>query len=404
MANVAIGSLVLGAGVGREVYVTSRNVGARTVQISSGLYDAAGTQTFTFRRFKYLLDFSGYDSLSQFIVDDVEFQCDGIASGILLAPQGLTFHVRDCFFTKPRDRGLSSPGNGCQGMMIDRCQFISNEQTARAQDRTTISFNCNANDVKVRDNRSSLFKHFGVIAGGGSTVTGNHWFNGDSENSGVRRGGLIFTQPNCRAAITGNYIDNNFIEWTNESQADPAFTTGLSFGGLTVTGNHFVCINVSAAFNFIVVKPYGPGHFLHGLAVVGNVFRTFNGNIDRIESVDTTFGNLDMGRTRQVSFVGNVFHGVNEEVFNPAYLSHVQATASSQWVASTAPELPFRGQARYVESVTAAGPLQTASGQVVNTLPYADNDYGSDKRSVRFVFDQALRGTIRYIVRMDNPT
>jgi len=172
LANIEIGSLVLGAGVVREVYVTSKNIGARTVQLSGALYDAAGTQKFTFRRFRYLLDFSGYVDLSQFVIDDVEFQCDGTASGILLAQQGLTFHVRDYFITKPKDRGISSPGNGCQGMMIDRCQFISNEQSARVQDRSTISFNCNANDVKIRDNRSSLFKHFAVIAGGGSTITG----------------------------------------------------------------------------------------------------------------------------------------------------------------------------------------------------------------------------------------
>ncbi|SHE92463.1 Polygalacturonase [Loktanella atrilutea] len=403
VANIPVGSLVVGSGVGREVYVTSRNIGARTLQISGGLYDAAGTQTFTFRRFRYLLDFSGYDSLSQFVIDDVEFQGDGNASGILLAPAGLTFHVRDCFFTKPKDRGISSPGNGCQGMMIDRCQFVSNEASLRVQDRTTIAFNSNANDVKVRENRVVLFKHFGVIAGGGSTIVGNHWFHGDTENDGLRRGGVVFTQSNCRAAITGNYIDNCFVEWTNESEANPAFTTGYSFGGLTITGNHFVCINVSPGFNFIVIKPYGPGHFLHGLGVMGNVFRTFNGNINRVEAVDTTFADLDYGRMRQVTFSGNCYNGVTDEVFNPAYLTHTQATASNQWVARTAPQLPFLGRARFVESVLADGPLQTASNQTVNQIPWADKNYGGDQRSIRFVFDQALKGTIRYIARMDNP-
>jgi len=220
----------------------------------------------------------------------------------------------------------------------------------------------------------------------------------------VRRGGIVFTQPNCRAAITGNYIDNNFIEWTNESEANPAFTTGLFFGGLTVTGNHFVCINVSPSFNFIVVKPYGPGHFLHGLSVVSNVFRTFVGNINRIEAVDTTYANLDFGRMRQVTFTLNVYHGINDKVFNPCYLSHTQNTASSQWVANTAPQLPFQGRARYIESVTADGPLTTGGGQAVNQLPWADNNFGADLRSVRFVFDQPLKGTIRYVARMDNPT
>jgi hypothetical protein len=60
VANVQIGSLVLGTGVGREVYVTGRSIGAKIVYISQPIYDAAGTQTYTFKRFEYLFDFSGY--------------------------------------------------------------------------------------------------------------------------------------------------------------------------------------------------------------------------------------------------------------------------------------------------------------------------------------------------------
>lgn len=404
VANVAVGSLVLGAGVGREVYVRAKNVGAKTITLSGALYDAAGTQTFTFRRFKYLFDFSGYDNLAQFVLDDIEFQCAGIASGILLPPSGLTFHIRDCFVTKPKDRGITSHGSGCQGMMIDRCQFNSNEQSLRVQDRTTIAFNTNSNDVKIRDNRAALFKHFGVIAGNGTTITGNHWFCGDQEPQGVRRGGLIFTQPNCRAVITGNYIDNNFIEWTNESESNPAFSNQFSFGGLTITGNHFVCIDVAAGFNFLVVKPYGPGHFVQGLSVIGNVFRSVNGSINRIDSVDTTFADLDYGKMRTITFAGNTFNNIENEVFNPAYLTHTQATASSQWVSRTAPNLPFLGRARYVESVVADGAITDSGGATVNQLPWVDNNYGSDQRNVRFVFDRGLKGTLRYTARMDNPT
>ncbi|SEM70011.1 Pectate lyase superfamily protein [Loktanella fryxellensis] len=403
VANIAVGALVLGAGVGREVYVTSTNVAARTVRLSGALYDAAGTQTFTFRRFKYLLDFSGYASLSQFILADMEFQCAGLASGILLAPDGLTFHLRDSFVNRPKDRGVTSPGTGCQGMMVDRCQFLSNEQSLRVQDRTTTALNSNTNDAKIRDNRIVLFRHFAVLAGGGALITGNHWFHGDTQNDGVRRGGLVFTQPNCRAAVTGNYIDNCFIEWTNESDANPAYVSGLTFGGLTVTGNHFVCIDVSSAFTFIVVKPYGPGHAVQGLSVTGNVFRTFEGNIDRVETVDTTFADLDRGRMRQVSFAGNVFHGVTTMTANPAVLTHTQATAATSWVARTDPYLPFLGRARFVDAVVADGPLTTAGGAMVNQMPWADNLYSADQRDVRFVFDQALKGTIRYTVRMDNP-
>ena len=101
VANVQVGSLVTGNGVGREVYVTSKNDGAGTITLSQPLYDAAGTQTFTFTRFKYILDFSGYSKLSKFTITDVEFQCATFASGVMLAPAGQTFHLKDCFVTKP---------------------------------------------------------------------------------------------------------------------------------------------------------------------------------------------------------------------------------------------------------------------------------------------------------------
>ncbi len=75
----------------------------------------------------------------------------------------------------------------------------------------------------------------------------------------------------------------------------------FSFGGLTITGNMFTTNDVADWFNFIVIKPYGPGHFINGFAVIGNVFRSLNGRIDRVEHVDTTFADLDYSRTR--SFV-----------------------------------------------------------------------------------------------------
>ncbi len=403
IANIARGSLVEGTGVGREVYVTDTNVSQKTITLSAPLYDAAGTQTFTFSRFKYLLDFSGYADLAQMCLDDIEFQCDGQASAIMLAPQGLIFHVRDCFVTKPKDRGITSPGRGCQGMKIDRCNFVSNEQSLSVPNRTTIAFNANANDVKIRDNRVALFKHFCVISGTGNLISGNHWFHGDSEPNGVRKGGIILTSPNCMSVITGNYIDNNFVEWTNEHSEEPALGVQLSFGGLTLTGNIFTAIDVADWFNFIVVKPYGPGHFIHGLSVVSNVFRILNGSIDRVEHVDTTFADLDYGRMRMIDFSGNTFHAIGEQVFNPAFLTHTQSSASATWVADTEPHLPFKGRARFVDSVTADGAIQDGSNNDVFSMPWADNNYGSDQRQVRFVWDRAVKGKVRYQVRMDNP-
>ena len=403
IANIEVGAILSGSGVGREIYVTSRNVGAQTLDLSAPLYDANGTQTFTFRRNKYLLDCSGYQKHSQLIFDDIDFNCAGIASGVLLAPEGRLIHFRDCYINKPFRRGITSPGVGCQGLMIDRCNFVSNEQGERVQDRVTIAFNANANDVKIRDNRAALFKHFCVLQGTGSLISGNHYFLGDTETNGVRRGGIIFTTPNCKSVMTGNYIDNNFIEWTNEHEADPAFANQFSFGGLTVTGNTFTVNDVTDGFNFIVVKPYGPDHFIDGFSVVSNVFRSLNGQINRVESVDTSFADLNYFRMKAITFAGNTFHNVRDPVQNPAVLSHAQNSTSKTWIAETEPSLPFRGQARFIDAVCADGPITDTGGNDVFQMPWADNNYGPDKRQVRFVWDTPVKGDLRFTVRMDNP-
>ena len=54
MANastIAVGSLVTGNGVGREIYVSAVDVAAQTVDLSRPLYDAEGTQVFTFTKY-----------------------------------------------------------------------------------------------------------------------------------------------------------------------------------------------------------------------------------------------------------------------------------------------------------------------------------------------------------------
>ncbi len=403
IGQIAVGSLVTGAGVGREIYVRAVDTVSNTLTLSQELYGAAASQTYTFTRFKYLLDFSGFDDLAQFIIDDVEFLCDGTASGIMLAKEGLTFHLRDCFINKPRDRGLTSSGGGCQGMMIDRCQIISNEQNLSVEDRTTVGFNANANDVKIRDNRAVRFKHFCVLAGSGNLITGNHWFHGDNTSLGVRKAGIVITSPNCKSVVTGNYIDNNFIEWTNEHDATPALGVQYSFGGLTITGNIFTASDVAPWFTWIVVKPYGAGHYIHGFSVTGNVFRALGGSIDRVESVDSTFAGLDYGRFRNIVFAANTFTAVNNVAVNPVSILHTQATAAQTWVVEGGPYMPFGGRVRNVEAICPDGKLTDANGNAVFEFPYAEPEKGAAKTQANLIFKTACKGSVRAVLRTDNP-
>ena len=253
IANVQVGSLVEGVGVGREVYVRSKNVAAQEITLSSALFDADGTQTFTFRRFRYLFDFSGYTQLSEFSISEVEFQCNNVASAILLAPSGSVFDVHECFISRPGNRGITSHGSGCQGMLIDRCQFLSAEEGENVAERTTIANNPHANDVKIRNNRATRFRHFAILAGGSTLFMGNHFFQGDTVASGIRTAGLIIAKSHASSVITGNYIDNCFIEWTNEYDSAPEFNSEFSFSALSVTDNVFLSGDVAPWFSYFVI-------------------------------------------------------------------------------------------------------------------------------------------------------
>ncbi|MCL7463467.1 glycoside hydrolase family 55 protein [Phaeovulum sp. NW3] len=403
VANIPVGAHVTGAGVGREVYVRAVNVGAGTVTLSQPLYGGSGTRTLSFRRYKYVLDFAGLDKLDRFNIDDVEFLCNGMASCILLSPGGEAFHLRDSYVVRPKDRGITSIGRGCQDILIDRCQFLSDEMLTPAQNRKSVALNVNANDAKIRDSRFVRFGTTMILNGSGHLIVGNHWFQGDEETAGLRTAGLVFTQTNVQSAVTGNYIDNSVIEWTNEYAPSPDFGTEYSFGGLTVSGNTFVCINVAPWFTWFSVKPYGAGHFIHGLTVGDNVFKALNGTVDRIEKVDTTFAALNNERMRNIRFEGNIFNGVTQFVTNPVMLQVDQASAQTVWTVNPAAYLPFGGWARNVESLVAEGPITNAAGARLTEMPYVNVEQGAARNQVTVHWAQAAKGRLQMKIRMDNP-
>ncbi len=403
VANIPVGAHVTGTGVGREVYVKSVDIPGGTVELSQPLWNAIGTRTYTFTRYKYLLDFSGFSKFSKFELTGMELQCNGVASGILLAPEGDTFRVALSSITRPADRGITSHGRGCQDLLIDNCMFASNEQTLPAQNRKTVVFNVNANDAKIRGNRASRFGTFGVVAGTTHIFVGNHFFGGDDEMPGLRRAGLVFTTPTSNAILTGNYIDNFFIEISNEHDARPEFDTEFSFGGLTITGNIFVSINVLPSFRWIVMSPKGPGHTLSNMSVTGNTFRTISGTIDRIEAVDATVAGFDYTRFRNINFTNNAFNGVNQFTQAPVIYEHVQNTDSATWVVDAGAFLPFGARARNVQAVMPKGTITNATNVVQYVAPYALVEQGTGQTQVHLKWPTAVKGRAMVSVRCDNP-
>ena len=401
IANVPVGAHVTANGVGREIYVRSKNVATQEITLNAPLYDAAGTQTYSFERFQYLLDFSNYSSLSKFVLDDIEFQCNNVASAINLAPSGTVFQMRDCYVTRPMDRGITSIGGGCQGMLIDRCQFLSSEDGMDVPDRKSIALNCNANDVKLRDNRATRFRHFALLAGQNNIVTGNHFFQGDNVKNGVRSAGLIIAAQHTATVVHGNYIDNCFVEWTNEQDPAPEYSSEYSFSALSITGNIFLSGEVAPWFSYIVVKPHGAGHLINGLTITDNRFRSINGYIDRVERVDTSFADLDFSKIRNVEMTGNSFHGVNYPVANPVQVEHTESGLAQTWVVDIAARFPFGGWAIAVDSITMDGPVRDGSNVAQFSVPYVLTDQGATRDLLHLVWDKPVKGSIFLQARMD---
>ncbi|MCF8511364.1 MAG: right-handed parallel beta-helix repeat-containing protein, partial [Rhodobacteraceae bacterium] len=403
IAAIPVGARISGTGVGREIYVAGRNIGAGTITLSDPLWGGAATRNFTFRRYKYMLDFSGFDELSKFEITDIEFNCAQTCSAILLAKTGKLFRISDCTFTTPKDRGVTSYKEGCQGIVIESCQFNSWEFTLTAQNRSTVGFNVNANDAKIRNNRAAYFAHFGVLAGGSHIILGNHMFSEDEEPLGARRAGLVFTARNVRGFVVGNYIDNCFIELSNERDPDPDFGSGYTFGGMAITGNLFLCSNTNPGFRFLVLSPKGSGHSIAGLSVTGNVFRNSTNSIDRVEDVDTSEATLNTGSYRNLVFANNTFNGVSQATVSPMLVEHSQNTAADTWVVDATDYLPFTGRARNVESLVLEGPLRNASNAVQWAQPYVEVEQGVGNRMVNLKWPSPVKGKALVTVRCDNP-
>jgi len=404
VAQIPVGSLIEGTGVGREVYVRAKNVSAGTIELSQPLYGAPTQQSYTFRRFKYLLDFNGFVSLQRFVIEGVEFLCQGNCNGVMLPSDGLAFQISDCFFTAPRERAITSIGHGCSGMQLDRNQFLSNEQSVNAQSRASIAFNTNANDVKIRDNRAVRFRTFAVIAGGGSVIEGNHFFQGDSATNGLRTAGLVLTAPNCKTVINGNYVDNASIEWTNEHDATPVATGSFSFGALSIVSNIFTSSGSASWFEFIVIRPHAVGHFINGLNVTGNVFKhTGGGTLARCNGVDTSIAPLDPNGFRNITWSGNTYHNIDSWTVNPVSFLMEELADTSVWQQDFAAFLPFGGHARQVVAVQPHNQITNAAGTGVYTTPYGVANVGVTGSEVKLHWSEPVKGQVYTTVRVDNP-
>ena len=302
--SIERGMLISGAGVGREIYVKEIDQTAGTITLSALLYAAPASQTYTFTKFAYLLDFVGFNDISNLEIDGVEFNGATVASGILMPNNGFNWHVHDCWFHAIRDRGITSPGDGDFSIAIDNCDFASAEGGLPASSRTSVGFNINGNDAKIRSNRGARFKHFAVMGGKNAVFTDNHFFQGQSGDDS-RTAGVVFAQSEATSIVRDNYIDNCWVEWTNEYTPN-----NTRFRQLMVDGNLFFASNVAASFNFIRMMPHLANMQIRGMSITSNIMTTSGGSISKATAVDTSRGTLSAS-SLNFEATGNTFKDVS---------------------------------------------------------------------------------------------
>jgi hypothetical protein len=318
----------------------------------------------------------------------------------MLSKDGIANTVSECFFTAPANRAITSIGSACQGLNIDNNQFLSNEQGLEVAERVTIGFNVNSNDAKIRNNRAVRFKHFCILSGAGYIISGNHWFQADGQGTSTRTAGIILADNYAKTTITGNYVDNSFIEWSNEHNPTPD-GNGFSFSGMTIGNNFFTVKNVDPWFRWLKIRPYNDDHFINGFNMSGNVFKVLGSQIDRVEEVDTTFSILDEAKTQEFTMVNNSFTNVNYPAANPVRAVVSSSNTSTQWTADFSDKLPFGLRAMNVSSVCAKGAILTGAGASHYSMPYTQSEQGSGNSEISLNWSTAVKGEVVCIVHAE---
>ena len=97
-----------------------------------------------------------------------------------------------------------------------------------------------------------------------------------------------------------------------------------------------------------------------------------------------------------------MYHNVTAHSANPLRVLHDQSSASSSWTVDSDGELPFRGYARFVDSVVAQGALRTSGNSIRYLAPYADVLQGSNNDEIRLRWQEAVKGEVQVLMRMDS--
>ena len=143
VANIPVGSLVQGSGVGREIYVRSKDVAAGEITLNAPIYDASGTQTLRSRRSNTCWISAASAPCANSAWSRSNFSATAGAARSGWRRRAARSRCRIVLSADPRIAGSHRLGRGCKGMLIDNCQFLSSEESFDVTDRNSIALNTN---------------------------------------------------------------------------------------------------------------------------------------------------------------------------------------------------------------------------------------------------------------------
>ncbi|WP_299917349.1 glycosyl hydrolase family 28-related protein [uncultured Roseobacter sp.] len=231
LSRISIGALVETEESDHEIFVGARDTAAQQVTLSGRLPLESGAHMITFRRSKYLLDFSKVERLNDLTLSDVEFQCEAHANGVLLAASGRNFQMKDCAIGEPRERGLTSPGQGCSNLVLDRTDIV----TRRGRGRKITGFNVNADGARVQNCTGYGAQPWGVFHGSKVIVTGNRI----AQPAGIAKSGtgLLLTRPDVSGVVQGNHFENCHVRQIPGDAVHYASALAVSGNTVSARGN-----------------------------------------------------------------------------------------------------------------------------------------------------------------------
>jgi len=305
---------VSGTGIPRSTFVKSVDSSTQ-VTLTRKAMTTGANRTLVFKRHRFIFDFTGFTVLNRFTFDSLNFDLDELASGYLGSQADDIIEFRGCRIVRPETYGICQPDAG-GGLVVDGCDFLTADSAVAPGSRTRIGIACNG-DCRIINNRLAYFKHALIVRAGSAQVIGNHPFSGMSTAS-VHTAGMIFQQAS-RHTITGNYIDNGWLEFTNETFA---YNPAADIGGATVVGNFFTVLASAATELFIVVAPYVANSSFRDLNISGNFFQPLlTGGavaLTKVTGYDATNGSVDNNTIESIFMQGNLFNNVTTRQENPA--------------------------------------------------------------------------------------